>query len=79
MKNKYIPIIGLFLFALSACKKEFLEITPRGNLIAQKTHDYDLLLNNLDLLNILTDAQVPMGDEMAAIEPYFSGSSIRKP
>ena len=77
MKNKYIPIICLFLFALSACKKEFLEITPRGNLIAQKTHDYDLLLNNLDLLNILTDAQVPMGDEMAAIEPYFSGSPIR--
>jgi hypothetical protein len=35
------------------------------------------LLNNLDLLNVLTDAQVPMGDEMAAVEPFFSGSALR--
>lgn len=78
MKNIYIPIVLLLLlWTISSCKKDFLEITPKGNLIAEKTHDYDLLLNNLDLLNIQTDAQVAMGDEMAAYDPYFSAAPLR--
>lgn len=77
MKKVTIIISILAITTLLSCKKSFLEIVPKGNLVAQKTNDYNLLLNNLDLLNVLTDAQVVMGDEVAAIEPFFSGSALR--
>lgn len=60
-----------------ACKKGFLEVEPKGKLIARKVSDYDLLLNNLQLLNMGTNGQIPMGDELAAVEPYFSSSALR--
>ena len=77
MKRIFHFTTFLLLFALVACKKSFLEITPKGKLIAKTTADYQLLLNNLDLLNISSDSQVPMGDEIAAVEPYFSGAALR--
>lgn len=69
-------IVFLLCSTLISCKKSFLEVTPKGKLIAQKVSDYDLLLNNLDLVNMNTVAQVPMGDEVAAIEPYFNGAQV---
>lgn len=76
LKIKTIGIASLLCFSLS-CSKGFLEITPKGKLIAKSVSDYDLLLSNLGLLNMDTDAQVLLGDEIAAIEPYFSGSDLR--
>lgn len=75
-------IFMLLSIVFISCKKEFLEITPKGKLIAETTNDYNLLLSNLDFLNVFTEfgsgmAQVPMGDEIAAVEPYFSGASLR--
>lgn len=67
----------LLCMVTPSCKKSFLEVTPKGKLIAQTVSDYNLLLSNLDLVNIFANAQVPMGDEMAAVEPYFSGSSLK--
>lgn len=77
--NRYIfsGVVAVALLGQMGCKKSFLEIEPKAKLVAKNTNDYDLLLNNLDLLNTNTDAQVPMGDEVAAINPYFSGSSLR--
>ncbi|MDR2269613.1 MAG: RagB/SusD family nutrient uptake outer membrane protein, partial [Sphingobacterium sp.] len=79
MKNKLKT--GIILTAIIAlacsCKKDFLEVTPKGRLIAQKVADYDLLLNNLDLSNISTSSQVMMSDEVAAVQPYFDGSTQR--
>lgn len=77
-KFAYFSFLLLTLLMLS-CKKSFLEITPKGSLIAQKTNDYNLLLSNLDLLNISTSglAQVVLGDEVAAVDPYFSGSLLK--
>jgi len=86
MKNisKHIQasLLVMMIVGLVSCKKDFLEITPKGNLIAEKTSDYNLLLNNLDLLNLTSVgvdalAQVPMGDEVAAIETYFTGAALR--
>lgn len=86
MKNILINskrlILLLLVISSVSCKKSFLEITPKGKLIAQKTADYDLLLNNLDLLNVTNVgldalAQVPMGDEVAAIDQYFTGAALR--
>jgi hypothetical protein len=79
MKKLTSIYILLLATVFASCKKSFLEITPRGNLIAQKTNDYNLLLNNLDLLNVGTAglAQVVMGDEVAAVEPYFTASLLK--
>ena len=77
MNFSYRIILMLSLISMGACKKSFLEIDPKGKLIAKTVADYDLLLNNLDLLNIATNAQVPMGDEVAAVEPYFSSAALR--
>ncbi|NLR80134.1 RagB/SusD family nutrient uptake outer membrane protein [Chitinophaga eiseniae] len=61
---------------LAACKKSFLEVTPKGKLIAQKVADYDMLLNNLDLLNTSAGNHILMGDEIAASQPDFGALSV---
>lgn len=72
-----VMALVLLVTIMVSCKKEFLEVSPKGKLIAQKVSDYNLLLSNLDLVNIGGDAQVPMGDEVAAVDPYFSGTSLK--
>ena len=69
--------IAVAITTAGSCKKSFLEITPKGKLIAQTTKDYEKALVVLDVLNISTNAQIPMGDEVVAIEPYFSGTDLR--
>ena len=89
MKNRTNNIrIAIFcsitILGLLSCKKDFLEIKPKGKLIAQTVSDYNLLLSNLDFLNMGSgfsgggDAQVPMSDEVSAVDPFFSGTSLRK-
>lgn len=81
-KNAFIqPVLVAALLiitsVLSSCKKDFLEIVPKGKLIAKTTADYEKALVSLDVLNINTDAQVVLGDEVAAVEPFFSGAALR--
>ncbi len=78
--RKYIKISLLAitgLITLASCKKSFLEIVPKGKLVASTTSDYNLLLNNLDLMNIQTNAQILMGDEIASTETYFNNEVLR--
>lgn len=79
MKNKMkLLALLLTLIVLGACKKEFLEITPKGRLIAEKTADYDKLLNSTDLINFsLTKILVPIGDELIARDPLFSARGLQ--
>src|SRR5690606_22601392 len=56
----------------------FLEVLPKGKVIAVGYKDYELLLNNPNLLNVGTDAQLLLGDEVTAIEPYYSGLTLRE-
>ena len=73
----YTLIIGMLVIGAS-CKKSFLEIKPKGRVIATKTTDYDLLLNNLDLIVITNaDGNVLPGDEVCMKEPQWSGASFR--
>ncbi len=72
-----ITALALVLTASFSCKKSFLEIEPKGKLIASKTADYDLLLNNLDLVNMGTDGHVLLGDELVGVDPYFTGTAAR--
>ncbi|MBS1562871.1 MAG: RagB/SusD family nutrient uptake outer membrane protein, partial [Bacteroidetes bacterium] len=63
---------------VSSCKKSFLEVTPKGKLIAQTTPDYDLLLNNSTLVSVGgAYAHVFMADEVAAVQPYLDASEPR--
>jgi tetratricopeptide (TPR) repeat protein len=78
--NKY-SIIGFSLFILfccAGCSKSFLEVEPKGKLIAKNTNDYNLLLNDPVLYIASPVTHVVMSDELAGIEPYFSiaGSGI---
>lgn len=74
---RYTLIIGTLALAAS-CKKSFLEIKPKGRVIASKTSDYDLLLNNLDLIVITgADGHVLPGDEVTVKDPAWTGASFR--
>jgi starch-binding outer membrane protein, SusD/RagB family len=82
MKNLFFYTKGifgaaLFMVVFLSCKKSFLEVTPKGKLIAQTVSDYDLLLNNTSLLNTGASAQLVLGDEIAAVEPYYSSAELR--
>ncbi|MDN5287872.1 MAG: RagB/SusD family nutrient uptake outer membrane protein [Mucilaginibacter sp.] len=81
MKRTYykIALIAVLLVVTStACKKSFLETIPKGQLIARTSADYSGLLSNLDLINInTTNAQVLMGDEVAAVDPYFTSADLK--
>ncbi|WP_316815704.1 RagB/SusD family nutrient uptake outer membrane protein [Pedobacter nyackensis] len=70
-------VVAMLCNMMFSCKKSFLEITPKGKLIAQKVSDYNLLLSNLELVNMNATAQVPMGDEVAAIATYFNGAAVK--
>ncbi len=80
---KHIQSFSLlfFLMGLISCKKDFLEVIPKGKLIATTTTDYDKSLDNLILLNIAavfgaSSPQVVLGDEVAAVDPYFAGANL---
>lgn len=74
--KKYITT-STFLFLLLtssfSCKKDFLEVLPKGKVIAVNFTDYDLLLNNPDLQNVGAEAQLMMGSEVCCSATYFDG------
>lgn len=79
MKTNYIKSFLLAFVAsaaLAGCSKEFLEVNPKGQLIAVKVKDYDLMLN-VTTMNFLdyTYGQVYMGDEIVGQEPYFTSQT----
>lgn len=69
-------LVALLLTTAVSCKKSFLEIEPKGIIIAQKTSDYDLLLNNTDLVIANAGNHALMGDELASVEPRWTGASF---
>jgi tetratricopeptide (TPR) repeat protein len=77
---EYIKRTGLLVFiltGLAACTDSFLDILPKGKLIAEKTEDYNMLLNTTSLVNLGTYAQLLMGDEISAVSSYYSGATLR--
>ncbi|KRT13345.1 hypothetical protein ASU31_25120 [Pedobacter ginsenosidimutans] len=82
--NIYIALAAIiFLIGGSACQREYLDLKPKGKLIAQSTSDYNLLFNNTALINTGTgvteypNGQLILGDEVLSTEPYFSGAALR--
>lgn len=77
MKN--VLSIIIIAVGLTGCRKEFLEVNPKGMLLAKTTSDYELLLYHSSSFTIAGSsmAQVAMGDEIAAVNPYYSGADLR--
>jgi hypothetical protein len=66
----YSSLFFFAVFGLTSCKKSFLEIDPKGKLIAKTTNDYNLLLNS-PFFNTSSDGQIFLGDEVTSVSPYY--------
>jgi hypothetical protein len=81
--RKHIHIITIIMVLLylpfSSCKKSFLEIVPKGELVATTYDDYNLLMNSTFFYEYNIgggwQAAALMGDEVGADEGLFSASS----
>jgi hypothetical protein len=82
--RKYINITAAVLVLLSltitSCKKSFLEIVPKGNLVAKSYDDYNLLMNssNFYVFSNLGEWQAAMlmGDDVSAEESFFNSGNL---
>jgi hypothetical protein len=59
------------------CKKGFLDIVPKGRIVAEKASDYDLLLNNSSLFSLQGNAAIVMGDDVATVQSFFMGATVK--
>lgn len=79
-KLKYILALLLCLSVVS-CKKDFLNIVPKGKQVAVTTNDYSLILNSTDFyVNTYAGGwQAPaiMGDDIAAESSYYNSAQAR--
>ncbi len=68
----HVPVMLIMLLTITACEDGFLEVTPKGRLIAQKTNDYELMLNSNELINYQAlPLSLILGDELIARDPFF--------
>ena len=63
------------LISQVSCRKEFLEIVPKGQQIATMTKDYRQILNMNYLMQ--STAGVYMGDEIVALQPFINEHTLR--
>ena len=72
-KTLKLTVLFAFLVSLNSCSEDFLEVTPRGVLVAEETKDYNILLNdNLWLSRPIGQHIIPRSFETCGLEPYFS-------
>lgn len=72
-----IAVLTVLTISFSSCKKDFLDVVPKGVAIATKTSDYERLLNDPNLTNLLLASQIVMSDELAGFMPLYSvGSGV---
>lgn len=68
---KIIPVL-LLIGALSSCKKDFLHVVPKGELIATTTADYTLIMNSIKFYQYTNGLPtLLLGDDIVAEESYF--------
>jgi len=76
--NKYF-LAGLIIaiaLPFCSCKKSFLDIQPKGYLIATNAQDYEQLLDATFFSSSFT-ASTYLGDEMAAQQTYYDAAQLR--
>lgn len=67
----------LLISTLGACKKDFLDVNPKGKLIASKTSEYDLMFNWGAIRIGLPISAVIMGDDAIVVDPLYAKASLR--
>lgn len=75
---KYLKLFLYVLLsgALTSCSDDFLNVNPKGRIIATNTDDYrNLFSNNSLLANGFSDVQQVLGDEISAISSYLNSES----
>lgn len=75
-RNLIILFVGGLFFMLASCKKDFLEIEPKGFLVAKFTKDYEQIMNAVDINQMFT-ASGYLGDEVAMQQRYFDAVGRR--
>ena len=76
-RNLYKSMLGLLLCCVMvSCKKSFLDVVPKGQLVPTTTNDYSLIMNYPAFYFFTPSGgwqtQVQMGDEVAAEATYFN-------
>lgn len=72
LRNRLL-ILGAIVLSMG-CSRDFLEVVPKGKLIANQTTDYELILNAIETF-VASETLTYSGDEVAALEPYYSSIS----
>lgn len=71
-------LLGMAILTVTSCKKSFLEVVPKGRQVATTVQDYAQLLNYVTVVNLQgANPQLVMGDDVAAIEPFFGSAPLR--
>ncbi|MGN6416177.1 MAG: RagB/SusD family nutrient uptake outer membrane protein [Pseudobacter sp.] len=71
----FVAVISIGL--LSSCSKSFLEVDPKGRIIAKQTKDYRNLFYNGTLLAMgFSDFQMFLGDEVVAMSSFLNSESL---
>ncbi|MEJ2884596.1 RagB/SusD family nutrient uptake outer membrane protein [Pedobacter sp. GR22-6] len=77
MRISKIYLLGLLITVINAsCGKDFLEVAPKGSLIASRTVEYENMMYN----SLALGADVPtvaLGDDAAMLSTYFESSPLR--
>jgi hypothetical protein len=78
LTTKYflMTLVACTVLLAGSCKKGFLEIQPKGSLIAKTTNDYEQILNGLFLQNTIS-ASIYLGDDVALQNDYLDGVFLR--
>lgn len=79
--NRAKNAFGFFILMLLAisCKKDFLDVTPKGAQLVNNVNDYDKLLNITYLINSASIGPVAevLGDEVNASDPWLLSGGLR--
>lgn len=78
MKKNLYKIVWVFLFSgvIFSCKKDFLQVVPKGVLIPTTTSDYDLLMNSNKFYQYTNGLPtLLLGDDIVAEESEFQYQS----
>lgn len=69
-------LLAVLLSSVLSCSDDFLEVTPRGSVIANETNDYFNLLENFQPNAILTSSSGPnyLADDIVGISPFFEAA-----
>ncbi|SUI98231.1 SusD family [Sphingobacterium spiritivorum] len=67
-----IACLAVLIAGFVSCRKDFLEVVPKGVAIATKTSDYELLLNDPNLIALMYSSHVVMSDELSGFAPLYS-------